>query len=162
MLLHWAMTSALWRIISILMGVVSSSIEHQAFKVNTVDTLWLESTLPHHNRGFSFYVLGVCNFLLWLDVKIILCCSCFSSSSLVPTTERCQSCIEVLGTLWASLGSTGTGDPPPGLMGKEEFSDPFSPAAATQPLHNYTAGVSVFAWSITSQSLHLLLCAHRL
>lgn len=61
-----------------------------------------------------------------------------------------------------AVESTGTGDPLPGLMGNEESSDPFSPARAPQPPLNYTAGVSVFAWSITSQPLHLLSCTHRL
>lgn len=60
------------------------------------------------------------------------------------------------------IESTGAGDPPPGLMGNEEPSDPFSPARAPQPPLNYTAGVSVFAWSITSKPLHLLSCTHRL
>lgn len=58
--------------------------------------------------------------------------------------------------------STGSGDPLPGLMGNEGSSDPFSPWRAPQPPFNYTAGVSVFAWSITSQPLHLLSCTHRL
>lgn len=61
-----------------------------------------------------------------------------------------------------TVESTGTGDPPPGLMGNEGSLDPFSPARGPQPPLNYTAGVSVFAWSITSQPLHLLSCTHRL
>lgn len=57
--------------------------------------------------------------------------------------------------------STDSGDPLPGLMGNEGSSDPFSPRRVPQPPLNYTAGVSVFAWSITSQPLHLLSCTHR-
>lgn len=100
---------------------------------------------------------------LYITLQSVGQSSCFSAHhSPIPTTERCQSRIEVLGTVCLKVESTGAGDPLPGLMGNEGSSDPFSPARAPQPPLNYTAGVSVFAWSITSQPLHLLSCTHRL